>query len=104
MLSVAIRGERGGYNPIVRVTTVPLSVAIRGERGGYNAACQMTSRSWSVAIRGERGGYNGAKPKGAKAPLGFAALKRWFYKISIQNCHDTHAHFWGLDTATMLCK
>jgi len=34
--SVAIRGERGSYNPHFACKAVSKSVAIRGERGSYN--------------------------------------------------------------------
>gem|GEM_PF-1735078 len=57
---VAIRGERGSYNRLVRIDTQRYIVAIRGERGSYNYNRITNASASIVAIRGERGSYNSA--------------------------------------------
>ena len=58
---VALRNEKGSYNPSSITTTPPAIVALRNEKGSYNAKGWLQKMREIVALRNEKGSYNHRK-------------------------------------------
>ena len=63
---VAIRGEKGSYNPDVHRAILRTIVAFRGEKGSYNISNYVEPFYGIVAIRGEKGSYNVPYPHSSR--------------------------------------
>ena len=55
---VALRNEKGSYNPISRHCQTVTIVALRNEKGSYNKQLRAVLIRKIVALRNEKGSYN----------------------------------------------
>ena len=57
-LIVALRNEKGSYNPSKEANTTCRIVALRNEKGSYNKVVVLVILIMIVALRNEKGSYN----------------------------------------------
>ena len=55
---VALRNEKGSYNQLAYHAQSIQIVALRNEKGSYNLAYDIKQALWIVALRNEKGSYN----------------------------------------------
>ena len=56
---IALRNEKGSYNPDLFHMLVESIIALRNEKGSYNHFFYVSEWHFIIALRNEKGSYNG---------------------------------------------
>ena len=55
---IALRNEKGSYNPKIHSKSLFFIIALRNEKGSYNFLLGVDMLALIIALRNEKGSYN----------------------------------------------